>query len=197
MSYSARYPEAAEALFAALAGDPFYDTLACVASADPAESRAAMLCYLDYSLQEAERFGIVSFAPDMSHGAAAWSRPLEAPLAARVAREKKAFIARHMGSNCLATYQAVTQNMSRKTTKYVPAGCWYLSIVGISPDVQGSGIGRQLVEDVLRQADAAGVRSYLETFTPRNISFYERLGYVDTATVAEPVTGADYTVMVR
>lgn len=197
MTYQLRHPGSAEALFDALKFDPFYATLAAAASSDRRLARAAMLNYLDYSLVEAETYGIASFPADPNHGAAAWGLPLQAALREDIAKRKQAFIQRHMGGNCLPVYQAITANMHAETDQRVPRGSWYLSIVGISPAAQGLGLGRSLIEDVLQQADETGIATYLETFTPRNERFYERLGYSVAAHIHEPVTGARYAVMLR
>ena len=69
--------------------------------------------------------------------------------------------------------------------------------VGVTPSVQGQGIGRRLIEPSLAEADDAGVDCYLETFDRRNPAFYERLGFSAVASHAEPVTGATYTIMCR
>lgn len=197
MTYRARYPGSASALLDALADDPFYSALADAASGDPEVSRDRMHRYLDYSLVEAARFGVVCFPADRRQGAAAWSRPVHDSLARQRSREKKEFIERNMGSDCLAVYEAITEHMRSKTAKWVPEDCWYLSIVGVSPESQGRGVGRRLLERILQRADAAGANAYLETFTPRNKTLYQRLGFVDTATIDEPVTGTSYSVMVR
>lgn len=66
---------------------------------------------------------------------------------------------------------------------------WYLAFVGIDPGAQRRGLGRALLEPVLVEADAAGGACYLETPFPGTRSFYERLGYEETAEL-EPVRGA-------
>jgi GNAT superfamily N-acetyltransferase len=74
---------------------------------------------------------------------------------------------------------------------------WYLSIVAVDPVTQGQGLGRKLLEPTIAEADRVSATCYLETFSPRNLSFYERLGFATEARFAEPTTGADYAVMVR
>ena len=54
MPYDYRYPKAASALHDALVDDAFYKTL------ELNSSRIAMLCYLDYSMIEAEEFGVLT-----------------------------------------------------------------------------------------------------------------------------------------
>jgi GNAT superfamily N-acetyltransferase len=197
MTYKPRYPDTALALFNALESDPFYKTVAEAASTDPAESQAAMLAYLDFSLMEAETYGMLTFTPDTSLGAAAWKTELDNGQQEIATAEKNRFFRRHMGAHCLSVYEEISANMHHGTTCWLPSECWYLSIVGISPAAQGRGLGEELVRAGLRKADDAGVATYLETYTPRNKNFYTRLGFRDAANIHEPVTGAHYSVMIR
>jgi ribosomal protein S18 acetylase RimI-like enzyme len=65
------------------------------------------------------------------------------------------------------------------------ARSWYLQLLGIDPDRQGSGIGSALVREHLRVADEQRVSAHLET-TIENLGFYARLGFEVTG---EIVTG--------
>ena len=195
MVYERRFPEVSAALFDALADDPFYVTLA--AAAPPGESARAMIDYIDYSLVEAERHGILCLADGGNPGASAWHIPLDAELSQRLAVQKNAFIAEEMGAACLETYIAVSGFMHEATLPFVHECSWYLSIIGVAPRLQGKGAGRRMLIQVLQQADEAGVPTYLETFTPRNIPFYSRLGYREAAEIPEPRTNSRYMVMIR
>ena len=55
--------------------------------------------------------------------------------------------------------------------------CWFLDLVGVAPAAQGRGLGRALVRHGLQRARADGCPAFLETGTPRNVSFYESLGF--------------------
>ncbi len=80
---------------------------------------------------------------------------------------------------------------------------WSTMMRGISrlslsiPAAQGQGLGRKLLEPTVAEADRVNATCYLETFSPRNLSFYERLGFSTKARFTEPTTGADYALMVR
>jgi GNAT superfamily N-acetyltransferase len=66
---------------------------------------------------------------------------------------------------------------------------WYLAFVGIDPGEQGRGLGRQLLEPVLEQADRDSHLCYLETPFPDTRAFYRKLRFNDT-TELQPVAGA-------
>ena len=64
---------------------------------------------------------------------------------------------------------------------------WWLMVLGVAPEAQGTGLARALTQTVLDRADAAGQQCYLETANPANITFYEHLGFTRIAElVAEP-----------
>ena len=53
----------------------------------------------------------------------------------------------------------------------------YLQFLGCHPAHQGRGLGSALLAHRLAQVDAAGLPSYLETGTERNVALYLRHGY--------------------
>jgi GNAT superfamily N-acetyltransferase len=61
---------------------------------------------------------------------------------------------------------------------------FYLFVVGVSPSHRGRGAGAALLAPVLATCDAQGWPAYLESSHPRNVSFYERLGFRPTADIA-------------
>ena len=54
---------------------------------------------------------------------------------------------------------------------------WYLSSLGVRPEVRGRGLGRALLGELLARADADGRPCYLETDKPENLAFYEPAGF--------------------
>lgn len=84
-----------------------------------------------------------------------------------------------------------------RAAEYRPeAPHFYLGILGVAPAGQGSGLGGHLVEPVLAMCDRAGMLAHLESSNPRNLGFYERLGF---ETVDEYRCGGDplMTIMTR
>ena len=52
-----------------------------------------------------------------------------------------------------------------------------LDIVAVDPACQGRGTGTALIRHGLALADRDGVPAFLETGKPRNVPYYERLGF--------------------
>ncbi len=54
---------------------------------------------------------------------------------------------------------------------------WYLPVIGVEPNAQGTGLGGALMRHALARCDEEGALAYLESSNPRNISLYERHGF--------------------
>lgn len=184
------------ALSLSLLPDPFYRAIT-IECASTAEQLDMLDAYFDYSLLEAQRTGRCVLADVPAHGASAWLLPRSEEIERRETREKHLFMERVLGPLGSARYHAIVDFMAPLAAKHVPADAWYLSIVGVHPDVQGRGLGRTLLSPTLDEATAAGHACYLETFTPENLGFYERLGFAPVADFLEPTTGSPYVIMRR
>ena len=194
--YTFQYRAFSEALYEALKPDPFYVTLES-RTGSPEGRRGAMLKYLDYSMVEAAKYGELFIPTDHGYGVSIWSKPLAPDVAQQKKEEKRRFLLDHLGEDAEQTYQDIVVFMSEKSATLVDDRFWYLSIVGILPKFQGRGLGVGLLKVVLNKADHLGIPTYLETFTPRNETFYQRLGYRVAGAFDEPVTGAKYSLMIR
>jgi GNAT superfamily N-acetyltransferase len=65
---------------------------------------------------------------------------------------------------------------------------WYVEMVGVTPEANGKGYGRELMEKVNDLADEVGVLCYLECGLSKR-GFYEKMGYrvLSTRSVEDPV----------
>ena len=59
----------------------------------------------------------------------------------------------------------------------VPRDHWYVSVLGVDPAAQGRGVGRALLEPVMKDARGSGLPCYLETANPSNVGFYQGSGF--------------------
>jgi GNAT superfamily N-acetyltransferase len=184
-------------LVASLIGDPFYQAITVDCGVD-SEARCSVLSrYFEYSLQEADRTGRCTVHEDPALGAAAWLLPRTPEVEVAEASAKAAYFAGLLGPNGWDSYRRIVEFMSHRSKSLVPEDAWYLTIVGVHPIAQGRGIGAQLVRPTLAEATKAGVYAFLETFAPRSLVFYERMGFVQVAEFVEPTTKAQYVVMLR
>jgi GNAT superfamily N-acetyltransferase len=194
--YTFKYQNLAQALYSALENDPFYITLLSSIPGE-AEKRNALIKYMDYSMTEAEQYGLLYLPAEHNHGASIWSKPLEAAAEQLKQQQKKAFLKDELGEDALDIYVEIVGFMTSKAEGLIAPDAWYLSIVGLRPEFQGKGLGGGLIKPILNQTDQQNLTTYLETFTPANISFYKRIGYETTASFIEPVTNAGYWIMSR
>jgi GNAT superfamily N-acetyltransferase len=184
------------ALAISLIDDPFYQSIT-IDSVD-AEARLSVLSrYFEYSLQEADRTGRCTLHDDPALGAAAWLLPRTPEVEAAEASAKRAHLAELLGPNGWNNYCRIIGFMSERSEQLVPADAWYLTIVGVHPAAQGRGIGARLLRPILAEADSVGAHAFLETFSPRGVAFYQRLGFERAAAFDEPTTMARYVAMRR
>lgn len=54
---------------------------------------------------------------------------------------------------------------------------WFLSVLGVDPQAQRTGVGSALLRPVLDRCDEQGLPAYLETARPENVAFYSRHGF--------------------
>lgn len=196
MSFIFKYRNYAKAIYQSLVNDAFY-----IAMEDSVgngqSSREAMLRYMEHSMTEAEKYGELYLPYEHEYGVSIWSKPLNKNLEELKSKEKKTFLLNYMGESSLKKYNAIVDFMAAQSSSLISNEFWYLSIVGILPEFQGQGLGRDLVTKILKKTDSKNIPTYLETFVPRNMSFYNRLGFKAVESFHEPTTDADYWLMIR
>ncbi len=182
---------------AALEHDPFYRSIAVEFARDDARRRAALARYFAYSIREGTRIGRTVHLTDAHLGVAVWLLPQSAEFQQHETMRKRKFLRHTLGAPGSLNYERIVDYMSTRAEAIVADDAWYLSIIAVAPEAQGQGLGRRLLAPTLAEADAAGAVCYLETFNPRNLTFYERLGFAIRAQFEEPTTQAECTIMVR
>lgn len=74
---------------------------------------------------------------------------------------------------------------------------YYLLALGVEPDLQGHGLGTQLMAPVLERCDKERVPAYLESSKERNVPLYERNGFKVTEELVVPNGGPKIWLMWR
>lgn len=73
---------------------------------------------------------------------------------------------------------------------------WYLPFVGVEPLQQNRGLGATVLWPILQRCDRERLPAYLESTNPRNIPFYERLGF-ERVGIIRAGTSPDIVPMLR
>ncbi len=74
---------------------------------------------------------------------------------------------------------------------------WVLQYIGVRSSAGGTGVGAELVKPMLAVADTEGLATSLISSNPRNVSFYERHGFVVEGEITTPDGAATLRPMVR
>lgn len=74
---------------------------------------------------------------------------------------------------------------------------FYLFVLGVDPEMQGKGVGTQLMAPVLERCDREGLPAYLESSKEKNLPLYERNGFKVTERFQVPNGGPPIWLMWR
>jgi GNAT superfamily N-acetyltransferase len=175
---------------AALLGRSFFgDPLLSYALPDPDVRRRLAARHFAPVVRQAYQCGEVTVAGDML-GIACWRSPgRHDPTSEELARSGLDQMAELIGTAAEARLGRVFEFLdARRRALAVPANHWYLAVIGVDEAAKGGGAGTALVQSKLDQADATATPVFLETVEPRNVPFYERLGFRCVEMATEPIS---------
>lgn len=136
---------------------------------DPSEYLRVMPRFVDAFGGRAFEHGTADIA-EGARAAALWLppgvEPDEAKMSAIMEQPPRAEIA----GDIVAVMKGMAEHHPREPH-------WYLPLVAADPNWIGQGFGTLLMKHALRRCDQEGIAAYLESSNPRNISFYQRLGF--------------------
>ena len=67
--------------------------------------------------------------------------------------------------------------MEKQHTEILSEPHRYLMVVGVEPSARGRGLGDALIAPGLEQAEQQRLPCYLETFSAKNVQYYQRRGF--------------------
>jgi ribosomal protein S18 acetylase RimI-like enzyme len=144
---------------------------------DPATRPAALQRLLRVPLEYGVRYGRVTTSHD-ARAACIWLPPGPGITIPRMIRSGLLGVPFRTGFGPFGTFMTANEIMDKIHKARAPEPHWYLMVVGVEPELHNRGVGSALVREGLALADRASQPCYLETSAPRNLAFYERLGFV-------------------
>jgi ribosomal protein S18 acetylase RimI-like enzyme len=167
-----------EAAEAALEQAFFNDPMIQCILPDPDYRESPLRFLMSLGIRIGLLFGRVLVASDPVRGVAVGLPPGAQPTSPeQLARAGFDSAPERLGEQALERFGVVMETFSRLQQRYMPHPHWYLLILGVAPDQHRRGLGRALLEPILKQAEAEKVPCYLETANPINVPFYERSGF--------------------
>ena len=145
-----------------------------------AARRAAVLpaFFRTFVLASLDEGGDLVVAGDPVQGIASWFGPeRHAPSPDAMGANGFGEVLEQWGPEATGRLIAMVTELDAQHDRLTDGGHLRLEFFGVEPGVQGTGIGTALIEHGHRRADAAGLPCYLDTFTQKNVRYYERRGY--------------------
>jgi ribosomal protein S18 acetylase RimI-like enzyme len=144
---------------------------------DPATRPAALQRFLRVPLEYGLRYGRVTISHE-AKAACVWLPPGPGVTIPRMIRSGMLGVPFRTGFGPFVKFMTANETMDKIHKARVPEPHWYLMVVGVDPELQGQGAGSAIVREGLALADHGSKPCYLETSEHRNLTFYERLGFV-------------------
>lgn len=92
---------------------------------------------------------------------------------------------------------AVHSQLEEYHQQDLPEKHWYLFMLGVAPAYQSQGIGKLLLQPILKQADQEKLPCYLETSTEKAVRFYQKQGFQVLRSGTFPETNLQYWTLKR
>lgn len=189
----AEIPDLAAVLARAFVRDPFFSYLAGEAAERTQRMRdgwSGILRHASAGLSE-------TWTTDGRAGVALWIPPDRRASSLLDSLRLIPALARLTGWRRLRDASVAIEVLEERRRAHAPTPHYYLSALGVEPELQGTGIGSALIAPTLATADAAGTPAYLETATARNVLLYERHGFDVVEELILPKTDVHGWLMLR
>lgn len=180
-----RVDEAAEALAQAFQDDP----LQTYTFPDSEDRRRLSPAHFATILRYGLLAGQVFTGIERGSGAAVWIPPGTEHTPEMAEASGLTRLPETIGADAAGRFGRLIDYAEAAHHRDMPGPHWYAMVVGVAPAFQGQGYGRALLQPILDRADTDGVPCYLETTQPKNVSFYERLGFRVLLDDVEPESG--------
>ena len=141
------------------------------------------------ALRYGYKFGEV-YTIDGVPGASIWLKPGETEITPERAEEAGFMdLPSQIGEDAFNRFFVAISFAEEMHKTDVPEPHWYTMVLGVDPELHGQGYGPALMQPIFERSETDGSPIYLETAQPKNVSFYEKLGFKVLRDVVEPSSG--------
>jgi GNAT superfamily N-acetyltransferase len=172
----------------------FNDPLNIYTAPDPTMRTRIFSWYFTQAVRAETSTHTVYTTPGQPEGVAVWMNPCTN---GQVAQSDEEEMRQVFGPEAYERFVDAFSYFRRVHHEVIESPHWYLELLGVAPQRQGQGIGKALLLPLLQRADAEGLPCYLETFTERNIPFYESNGFQVAQAGVEPQSQIPFWAMKR
>ncbi len=167
----------AGSLGATMARAFFEDPMAEFLESDESRRLKKYNWFMSSGIAYCARYGAV-YTEDNYRGGAVWMTPGNTDMSlVRALRSGMWLMPFRMGFGTSRRFSQIARVTEPAHKRIVPGDHWYLMILGVDPDSQGTGLGSALLDTGVSKAAEAGVPVYLETMTDADVEFYTKRGF--------------------
>jgi GNAT superfamily N-acetyltransferase len=176
--------------------EAFFDDPLCVYTFPDPETRKDLFSwYFTHYVRQESALGNVSLPDGQLNGVAVWMPPHED--ASMTQRSNPDEIEQKFVKEAYQRFTGAFKYFEAVHRQIIQDPHWYLELLGVAPHCQRQGIGKALLTPVLQRADKERLPCYLETFTHKNVPFYEQSNFHVVEAGIEPQSQISFWAMKR
>jgi len=145
---------------------------------DEIERDEVSIYFFQSALYSGHKYGELYATSSNLEGVAVWLHSDNCPLTFwQIIRSVPLSVILNMFSKGVARMMRLGDHMDKTHKRLAPFKHWFLEIVGVAPQFQGSGCASKLLLPMLVRIDKEGLPCYVDTIDEQRISLYQHFGF--------------------